>query len=59
MFGGYSMNSHKRKWLTIIMISTAVIWSALVTGFFEDVEILILPALIVIWLFIILQWTRR
>ncbi|SDY32565.1 hypothetical protein SAMN05192546_101334 [Tindallia californiensis] len=53
------MNTHKRKWLTVIMISTAVIWSALVTGFFEDVEILILPALIVVWLFIILQWTRH
>lgn len=53
------MDSKKKKWLTGIMVLSAAVWSILVSGLLKDVEALLLPVLIVVWLFMVLQWTRR
>jgi len=57
--GGILLDAKKRKWLLWIMILSAAIWSFLVTGLLEEVEILLLPFLIVVWLFFVYQWTKR
>lgn len=49
----------KQLMLALIMLVSIILWGSFMMGWFEGVEIYLLPLLIVLWLFFILQWTKR
>ncbi len=53
------MGFSKKTMLTIIMLLSVIFWGALQVGWFHGLEIYLLPLFIVLWMFFLLQWTRK
>ncbi len=52
------MRPKKQLMLALIMLVSVILWGSFMMGWFEGVEVYLLPALIVLWMFFILQWTK-
>lgn len=59
MPGGYVVRPKKQIMLALIMLVSVILWGSFMMGWFEGVEVYLLPPLIVLWLFFIMQWTKR
>lgn len=53
------MGFSKKTLLTIIMFISVILWGAIQVGWFQGLEIYLLPLLIVMWMFFLVQWTRK
>ncbi len=53
------MGLSKKTMLTVIMLVSVILWGTIQLGWFRGVEVYLLPLLIVLWMFFILQWTRK
>lgn len=53
------MGFSKKMWLSLIMLVSVVLWGALQLGWFQGVEMYLLPLFIALWMFFLVQWTKK